>query len=603
MKSAILSLVRHLHTSVAVRITGRHRHLAAFSILAAALLLLTLFIFPHRYMWLYSDLRQIQFVIADLPLLVAPLWLLSGRWRRLWLAAVWLLSFILWANAMYANAFGDFINPILIFHPESYNSFVFHSVSSLLEPRHSIYLATPLLLSLAYRRLRISRAATPAPRHRLAIVAAATVCWAAMQLVFVRQRQLQTQRDQLGQSYAEMFRRHFTFQEPYCWMYNLWEYNGVLMYSAWQIHLLIPSHHSLSTAERHEIDSFTHTPHADAPPDCLFAANSSRNLILIVVESLNSDYIGKRAGSRHITPVLDSLICDTASISCTTMVSQAGLGRSSDGQLIYNTGLLPSRHLPAAMAYHANRFHSLAESPTFAHTAEVIGESRLLWNHLYTSRAFHFDTLVDNITEGIPARRDSVIMAAAVAMMKHSPQPFMFQITTIGMHSPFRVDSSEVIPWIDAAYSSRDERRYLTMLHHFDSALGTFISELKSSGLYRNSVIVIASDHDQRLDLRTTTPSTMLPLAFIALNTGHGERVTRPVGQIDVYPTIRRIMGWRGGWEGLGMSMLDPRNSSTVDFFGNRHGTSGSDIDYRKEHAWTISDLILRADYFAASPY
>ena len=134
---------------------------------------------------------------------------------------------------------------------------------------------------------------------------------------------------------------------------------------------------------------------------------------------------------------------------------------------------------------------------------------------------------------------------------------------------------------------------YYKAVYGFDAALGEFLVKIKSEDLYGNSVIVLVSDHDLDVGSRKSDGR----IAFIALNTGLTRHIARTVGQIDVYPAIVEIMGF-DGWHGLGLSLLDERNSSAVLYDGTLIGTSGSVIDSLKHRAWPVSDLIVRSDYF-----
>ncbi len=127
----------------------------------------------------------------------------------------------------------------------------------------------------------------------------------------------------------------------------------------------------------------------------------------------------------------------------------------------------------------------------------------------------------------------------------------------------------------------------------FDSALGSFIADLKHSGMYDNTVLVLASDHDLDVGKRKSDGR----ITFVAANTGRTERIDRPVGQIDIFPTVVEIMDLEG-WRGLGMSMLDSRNCSSVLADGSKRGASDADIDSLKQTIWPVSDLIVRSDYF-----
>jgi phosphoglycerol transferase MdoB-like AlkP superfamily enzyme len=181
----------------------------------------------------------------------------------------------------------------------------------------------------------------------------------------------------------------------------------------------------------------------------------------------------------------------------------------------------------------------------------------------------------------------------------------MAQIVTLSMHAPFT--ESEIIDsprWISEA-SDLDalERKYLITLNYFDRALGELIAQLKSSGLWENSVIVIASDHDQPVEsdiLPTDINAKINPIAFIACNVGLTRQVDGVVGQVDAFPTILDLMGCSASsWRGLGASMVSLPARGAVDFHGNVHGKVRSEaaVDSMRLE-WTLSDRIVRSGFF-----
>ena len=130
----------------------------------------------------------------------------------------------------------------------------------------------------------------------------------------------------------------------------------------------------------------------------------------------------------------------------------------------------------------------------------------------------------------------------------HMRQPFLAEVITLGMHYPFEDNNLQVPQWLsDAELDDKHQHNYLKTLWGFDSALGSFIADLKHSGMYDNTVLVLASDHDLDVGKRKSDGR----ITFVAANTGRTERIDRPVGQIDIFPTVVEIMdleGWRGAW-------------------------------------------------------
>lgn len=319
----------------------------------------------------------------------------------------------------------------------------------------------------------------------------------------------------------------------------------------------------------------------------IMSGNKDKNLIFIIVESLNAEEISHKIDGQSITPVLDSLISAQGTVAATFMMPQIKSGGSSDGQLIYNTGLLPIESGITVQTYDKNKYHSLAELLNKRHSAEFIGEEGYTWNHRSTTKAYGYDRLYeqnDIKAAGLYRQKrgdDHAILTFAVRNIKALPQPFFAEITTLSMHFPF--DDEGALGVKDSNEINNTEQRYYMSLRYFDSELKLFLDELKRLKIYDNSIIVIASDHD--MDFKNHIRGS-LPICFIALNTGITKHITARTWQADVFPTILDIMGVdsTAGYRGLGHSLLsDSIPERDDDYWATVRG---------------ISDRIIRSDYF-----
>ena len=81
-----------------------------------------------------------------------------------------------------------------------------------------------------------------------------------------------------------------------------------------------------------------------------------KNLILILVESFQSWPIGLEVDGIEVTPYINSLVNRDDCLYFSNMMPQVKDGRSSDAQLIINTGLLPLRVGAASSLCSTNTF-------------------------------------------------------------------------------------------------------------------------------------------------------------------------------------------------------------------------------------------------------
>ena len=177
--------------------------------------------------------------------------------------------------------------------------------------------------------------------------------------------------------------------------------------------------------------------------------------------------------------------------------------------------------------------------------------------------------------------------------------PFLAQLFTGVMHSPYDYDFQPA-SWISASRQyTPDVRNYLEKTHYFDNQLGIFLESLKQSGLYDNSVIVIASDHSETVDDnpkgRPSLSKNGNECVFIVINASEGKQLSGPIGQIDIYPTLLDVMGLNDySWKGLGHSLMRNDVHSAAETEDDTFGTSPM-LKSQKE-AWNVSDILIRGD-------
>lgn len=550
--------------------------------------------------------------ISEGVLVMVPTWLLERRCRLrvLSLLPCIVIAVFLWANVLYFRYWHDLIPFSSIISAKSYNALVFGSIATLARASDIVYLIAPALSVACFLMLKVKRSATPTMAATLASVLVSLIVYAGGFMAVTLSlrnyarangRPMCTMQEALAKRFGKRAMRA-----------DHWHSNGLTPYIINQIRELgYTQSIELSDTELSAINDYYKRMGAyRRQSEVILQDNSDKNLILIIVESLNAYVINKKYGDRELTPTLNDIISRPGIVSCLNVTPQVRDGGSSDGQLIYNTGLLPLLHGSAATSFGSNAYPSLASTLHFSRAIEVIGEPAYVWNHRSTSSAYGYDAIydIDDITKaGIDPSAtgyDAAIFDMAGRQIASLPQPFMAEITTLSMHFPFNDSGVKRVGWIDSLTDVESiERDYMQMVHYFDAQLGIFLKRLSRSGLSDNTVVVLASDHDQvtSADRPLVNNHDTLPIAFIATNTGITANISRAVGQIDIYPTIVQIMAGDGKAlrHALGVSILNEANKSSVDRYGRLHGRSSSELDSLKAAAWQISDLLIRSDYFA----
>ncbi|MDE6271167.1 MAG: sulfatase-like hydrolase/transferase, partial [Muribaculaceae bacterium] len=194
-------------------------------------------------------------------------------------------------------------------------------------------------------------------------------------------------------------------------------------------------------------------------------------------------------------------------------------------------------------------------------------------------RIYNSDSIAAHTPEGMS--RDGAMFRYALELIDSIGEPVHMQLLTIQMHAPFNEPVRNFTNYAGMGLS-RDERRYINCTADFDRGLGYFVKGLQDRGMWENTVLVIASDHNRPGS--KTADGRDADIVFIAANAcerGQGIHVDDEVHQIDVFPTVLDIMGAPAGtWRGVGHSMVGPRRGQS----------------HPRQHS--ASDSLLRSDFF-----
>lgn len=554
-------------------------------------------------------LRSLLFT-ADAAVLFLFYWFVAPRWRWLALPVIWLVSLFVLSNVLYYRYWGDMYPLQDMFSAANYNAFVFSSIGPLWQASDCLFILLPAAVTALWFVIRPQRTAPFSVRFKAAAVLTAVLLFAAG--MWRAGESVRAWQQSMGIPLTPRLDYQLHRYDPASTQTDMWKNNGLAGYLFSQIKNYPDKQPiELTAGQRQSIADFIAEAAGTCGADSCLADNSEKNLVFIIVESLNAWTVGKRYGDRELTPVLDSLLRAEGTISSLRMFAQINDGGSSDGQLIYNTGLLPLLRGVAVMNHVDNRFPSLAEALNRAVSAEFIVESASVYNHRRSSQAFGYDTIYDASSLRESARNpevcgdDEAVLSFAFETMSEMPQPFFAEITTLSMHYPFNIKGFEPVEWIDSvAPDDYFLRQYLQTVHYTDAAIGRFLDRLNNSPFGANTVVVIASDHDEATRQRADNANSEddSPIVFMALNTGKTLRVADvAMAQADVFPTILDIMGASDYyWRGLGRSILAPdRHRAVVSRTGRVEGTADSgEIDMLRR-AFEVSDTLLRSDYFS----
>ena len=310
------------------------------------------------------------------------------------------------------------------------------------------------------------------------------------------------------------------------------------------------------------------------------------NLVLVIVESLEGWPIGKTVEGQAITPNLDGMLADSATWACLRVQSQAGIGRSIDGQLLISSGLTPTDKFVYSMRYQDSHYPSLAKELHRALGTKsylLSGDRANAWNQGLVARAFAFDDMRYrtewDCSESFTHPRnppDKSLVRQAVDKMRTgdiwpSGQRAFVELITYSSHFPFRIPAEERSIDLKGEYPEH-LRGYIEAVNYTDGALGMLVDYLRSRPDWESTMVVIVGDHEGLATARAEALAhpvggqivdSGLFVPMIVLNAPVPGRRDAVMGQVDVYSTVLDQMGVRPQWPGLGFSGVSPDKRTT----------------------------------------
>lgn len=540
--------------------------------------------------------------VADATVLLLPYVLLRPKWRK-WM---WLVIAIvtLWclAQLLYIPSYRDLMPFSSFLLTENMSGTLAKSTVGAFRLADLEVLLPPVLLHIAYR-LWFKRSIEATPRRLgtrlllglLSIAAFAIIRLSITGIHYSDNDEAKSLGDQFTNDYCIMWTRQGDYLNN----------NGLVPYTIYSVATAIMKHTTLSDEEKHEVTLFFN----EMPQytDANYATASGKNVVVIVVESLNSWVIDLKINGREVTPVLNALCRDTVNnIVALKMKSQVKNGRSSDGIFMYNTGLLPLTTQAVANTYDEVPYPTLPKALGGYDCFYACCDEPTLWNvrkmsQNYGYRDFYGKAEIKEAIDNNGYKVDKALLEEVSQLLPQRKQPFMCLVATAGMHHPYN-SPMEPTTWVQSSgLYTKEVRCYLEATNEFDNELGNFISRLKSSGLWNNTMLVVVSDHNEMVDDASNGRPSIDPdgdnCVLLVVNSGQDGWIEGPVGQIDVYPTLLDLLGLNSQrWKGLGYSLMRNDISSAATSPATAAGTAP--LIKRQQEAWRMSEMIITSRWF-----
>lgn len=304
------------------------------------------------------------------------------------------------------------------------------------------------------------------------------------------------------------------------------------------------------------------------------------HLVYILVESLETwaleatDVQGKRIGA-HLLHYAES----HPTLYVPAVESQQKYGRSGDGQLITQTGLLPLSSGVACRQYGENVYPNLAHFYPFG---VVLNPYRIpVWNQKVVTYSYGFKQLYS--PQMLINLSDSVVIDRTIGRLRKANEPIMVLALTIDTHTPFHSHRDSAV-FEDGKYSA-SETDYLRSVRYTDRQIGRFLSWADTASVMHDATIVITADHNQ---FPREKGHGLCPLIIRSPRITHAVRYEECL-QMDIFPTVLNAIGQTDyRWKGFGIDLLDEQAAQQL----KRRPIS-------TKEAYSLSDKLIRTNYFA----
>lgn len=296
----------------------------------------------------------------------------------------------------------------------------------------------------------------------------------------------------------------------------------------------------------------------------LYGKYKGKNVIIVSMESLQSFVINHKENGQEITPFLNRLIQESYYFD--NFYHQTGQGKTSDAEFLIENSLYPLNRGAVFFTQPNNVYQAMPSilKKEGYYSAVFHANNKSFWNRDIVYNSFGYDRFYNLLDYNVTSEnsvgwglKDKDFFSQTVEKLKTLPQPFYAKAITLTNHFPFTlgVTDANIKPYTsdDATFNN-----YFVTVNYMDQALEGFFKELKQSGLYDNSIIVLYGDHygisenhnramGQYLGEEVTPYEHIqlqrTPLIIHVPGQTKGETISTVAGQIDIRPTLLSLLG------------------------------------------------------------
>ena len=310
-------------------------------------------------------------------------------------------------------------------------------------------------------------------------------------------------------------------------------------------------------------------PHPPLP-----SSRQSKNIVILIVESLAQEYIGAYNDYPCATPFLDSLIGESLTFEqsfCNGRKSIDGMPSILSSIPMFVEPFFVTSYSLNEVSSVAGELASQGYSTAFFHGAEngSMGFQAYArtsgFQHYYGRTEYKADPRFhgDDDFDGTWAIWDEEFLQFYALAMSGMREPFCTALFTASSHHPF------VIPQRYQQQFQQPGHPMHSCIRYVDYALKQFFATASRQPWYRNTIFVITADHTnvtEHPEYQTALGLYRVPIIFFdpseQLPRGRHVGVAQ---QIDIMPTLLGIVGYDKPYIAFGKNLLENTQDAIHD--------------------------------------
>lgn len=228
------------------------------------------------------------------------------------------------------------------------------------------------------------------------------------------------------------------------------------------------------------------------------------NIVLIQLEGIDEITFNLKVNNEYVMPNLNLL--KKKSVYINNAYDESGSGRTSDGEFLALTSLLPVANESMYIQYSLDNIASLPKilSQNGFKTVSIHGFEGSFYNRrtIHQQLGYNESYFLEELSEEAKEEdylgwglSDEFILNKAAEIIEASDDKLFLHAIMLTNHHPF---DSATGAYEDVLFHEPENivQNYLNSVRYTDLVIGNFIEELRKSGEMDNTLLVIFSDHD-----------------------------------------------------------------------------------------------------------